>query len=155
MFTMQCKMSNLYLSCTDPTKFFGCELGAQTQFDFKNNRFIVNGSHDANKLQDLLDIFIKKYVLCPECDNPETFLVRVLLTFVLEGVSQNLSSVTNDSFFVISYWNPCFWLIISRFVTDFCHLSLIFVICHWKKALWNTPLVMISLFYYCSGLYNL
>ncbi|XP_011674971.1 eukaryotic translation initiation factor 5-like [Strongylocentrotus purpuratus] len=60
---------------TYPTKFFGCELGAQTQFDFKNNRFIVNGSHDANKLQDLLDIFIKKYVLCPECDNPETFLI--------------------------------------------------------------------------------
>ena len=26
--------------------------------------------------------------------------------------------------FVISYWNPCFWLVISRFVIDFCHLSL-------------------------------
>ena len=26
--------------------------------------------------------------------------------------------------FVISYWNPCFWLVVSRFVTDFCHLSL-------------------------------
>ena len=26
--------------------------------------------------------------------------------------------------FVISYWNPCFWLVLSRFVTDFCHLSL-------------------------------
>ena len=26
--------------------------------------------------------------------------------------------------FVISYWNPCFWLVISRFVTDFCQLSL-------------------------------
>ena len=25
---------------------------------------------------------------------------------------------------VISYWNPCFWLVISRFVTDFCYLSL-------------------------------
>ena len=24
----------------------------------------------------------------------------------------------------MSYWNPCFWLVISRFVTDFCHLSL-------------------------------
>ncbi|XP_071512104.1 eukaryotic translation initiation factor 5-like [Diadema antillarum] len=60
---------------TYPTKFFGCELGAQTQFDFKNNRFIVNGSHDASKLQDLLDDFIKAYVLCPACDNPETLLV--------------------------------------------------------------------------------
>ncbi|XP_044730009.1 eukaryotic translation initiation factor 5 [Chrysoperla carnea] len=60
---------------TYPTKYFGCELGAQTQFDFKNDRFIVNGSHDAAKLQDLLDGFIRKFVLCPECDNPETDLL--------------------------------------------------------------------------------
>lgn len=59
---------------TYPCKFFGCELGAQTQFDFKNERYIVNGSHDPAKLQDLLDIFIRKFVLCPECDNPETHL---------------------------------------------------------------------------------
>lgn len=59
---------------TYPTKYFGCELGAQTQFDYKNERFIVNGSHDSTKLQDLLDGFIRKYVLCPECDNPETDL---------------------------------------------------------------------------------
>uniref|UniRef100_A0A8C8LXQ8 Eukaryotic translation initiation factor 5 n=1 Tax=Oncorhynchus tshawytscha TaxID=74940 RepID=A0A8C8LXQ8_ONCTS len=45
---------------TYPTKFFGCELGAQTQFDAKNDRFIVNGSHEANKLQDMLDGFIRK-----------------------------------------------------------------------------------------------
>ncbi|XP_022908066.1 eukaryotic translation initiation factor 5 [Onthophagus taurus] len=60
---------------TYPTKYFGCELGAQTQFDFKNERFIVNGSHDAVKLQGLLDGFIRKFVLCPECDNPETDLM--------------------------------------------------------------------------------
>ncbi|CAL8298236.1 unnamed protein product [Arctogadus glacialis] len=59
---------------TYPTKFFGCELGAQTQFDAKNDRFIVNGSHEANKLQDMLDGFIRKFVLCPECENPETDL---------------------------------------------------------------------------------
>lgn len=41
----------------------------------QNERFIVNGSHDAAKLQDLLDGFIRKYVLCPECDNPETDLL--------------------------------------------------------------------------------
>merc|ERR1712088_911264 len=33
---------------------------------------IVNGSHDAAKLQDMLDGFIKKFVLCENCDNPET-----------------------------------------------------------------------------------
>lgn len=65
------------LSFADPTKFFGCELGAQTQFDTKNDRYIVNGSHEANKLQDMLDGFIKKFVLCAECDNPETDLVSL------------------------------------------------------------------------------
>jgi len=59
---------------TYPTKYFGCELGAQTNFDLKNDRYIVNGEHDANKLQDILDGFIKKFVLCPACDNPETTL---------------------------------------------------------------------------------
>ncbi|KAK2180558.1 hypothetical protein NP493_438g02012 [Ridgeia piscesae] len=59
---------------TYPTKYFGCELGAQTQFDHKNERYIVNGAHNAVKLQDLLDGFIRKFVLCPRCDNPETTL---------------------------------------------------------------------------------
>lgn len=59
---------------TYPTKYFGCELGAQTQFDFKNERFIVNGSHDAAKLQDLLDGFIHKLVVL--------FFVFLLLTVI-------------------------------------------------------------------------
>lgn len=45
--------------------------------DAKIGRFIVNGSHEAPKLQDMLDGFIKKFVLCPECDNPETELVSL------------------------------------------------------------------------------
>ena len=69
------------LSCLlDPTKFFGCELGANTQFDKKNDRYIVNGSHDADKLQEILDNFIERFVLCPECENPETELVGFLLS---------------------------------------------------------------------------
>merc|ERR1712228_869636 len=40
----------------------------------KNDRYIVNGAHDAAKLQDMLDIFIRKFVLCERCDNPETDL---------------------------------------------------------------------------------
>lgn len=57
-----------------PTKYFGIELGAQTQIDKKNERFIVNGSHDGEKLQDILDGYIKKFVLCQQCENPETKL---------------------------------------------------------------------------------
>ncbi|OZJ05098.1 hypothetical protein BZG36_01355 [Bifiguratus adelaidae] len=58
-----------------PTKFFGCELGAQTKMDEKNDRYIVNGAHDENKLRELLDSFIKKFVLCPSCSNPETDII--------------------------------------------------------------------------------
>lgn len=68
---------------SDPTKYFGCELGAQTNFDAKNERYIVNGEHDANRLQDLLDGFIKKFVLCKECQNPETALVS---SFCVHGL---------------------------------------------------------------------
>ncbi|KAF8206261.1 domain found in IF2B/IF5-domain-containing protein [Mycena galopus ATCC 62051] len=57
------------------TKFFGCELGAQTSCDEKNERYIVNGAHDANRLRELLDGFIEKFVLCKSCKNPETELI--------------------------------------------------------------------------------
>ena len=43
--------------------------------DIKLGRYIVNGAHESAKLQDILDGFIKKFVLCPGCDNPETDLV--------------------------------------------------------------------------------
>lgn len=58
-----------------PTKFFGCELGAQTSFDEKADRYIVNGAHDASRLRELLDTFIDKFVLCGSCKNPETNLI--------------------------------------------------------------------------------
>lgn len=60
---------------TYTTKFFGCELGAQTSFDEKNDRYIVNGAHNADRLRELLDIFIDKFVLCKSCKNPETELI--------------------------------------------------------------------------------
>ncbi|KDR76014.1 hypothetical protein GALMADRAFT_279303 [Galerina marginata CBS 339.88] len=60
---------------TYTTKFFGCELGAQTTFDEKNDRYIVNGAHNADRLRELLDVFIDKFVLCKSCKNPETELV--------------------------------------------------------------------------------
>lgn len=56
----------------DTLKHFGCELGAQTNFDKKTGTSIVNGAHDAKKLSEVLEIFIKKYVQCYSCGNPET-----------------------------------------------------------------------------------
>ncbi|KAE8233396.1 hypothetical protein CF326_g1564 [Tilletia indica] len=59
---------------TYPTKYFGYELGALTKFEEKADRYIVNGAHDANRLRELLDTFIDKFVLCGDCKNPETDL---------------------------------------------------------------------------------
>lgn len=57
-----------------PTKYLGVELGAQTQMMADQERYIVNGQFEADRFQDLLDGFIKKFVLCQECGNPETKL---------------------------------------------------------------------------------
>uniref|UniRef100_A0A453PGV5 W2 domain-containing protein n=1 Tax=Aegilops tauschii subsp. strangulata TaxID=200361 RepID=A0A453PGV5_AEGTS len=54
------------------TKYFGCELGAQSKFDEKTGIALVNGAHDTSKLAALLENFIKKYVQCYGCGNPET-----------------------------------------------------------------------------------
>lgn len=56
-------------------KYFGNELGASTKLNEADDRYTVNGAHDAPKLQDLLDGFIAKFVLCSACKNPETELI--------------------------------------------------------------------------------
>ncbi|PHH91939.1 hypothetical protein CDD83_9655 [Cordyceps sp. RAO-2017] len=53
-------------------KYFGFELGAMTNNDPKDDRWIINGAHESAKLQDHLDGFINKFVLCKKCKNPET-----------------------------------------------------------------------------------
>ncbi|KAF8466608.1 domain found in IF2B/IF5-domain-containing protein [Kalaharituber pfeilii] len=55
-------------------KFFGFELGAQVTANPSDDRYIINGAHEASKLQDYLDTFIVKFVLCEACKNPETDL---------------------------------------------------------------------------------
>ncbi|KAI1858324.1 uncharacterized protein JN550_012774 [Neoarthrinium moseri] len=56
-------------------KWFGLDLGAQTNMDPPDDRWIINGAHDGETLQKSLFIFIEKYVLCDDCGNPETDLV--------------------------------------------------------------------------------
>lgn len=54
-----------------PTKFFGIELGAQSKFDKKTERAIVNGAHTNKDMQELLGKFINLFILCPTCGLPE------------------------------------------------------------------------------------
>ncbi|KAI3002979.1 hypothetical protein CBS147346_5619 [Aspergillus niger] len=56
-------------------KYFGFELGAQANAKPTDDRWIINGAHDAPKLQDYLDGFISKFVLCKKCKNPETDVI--------------------------------------------------------------------------------
>lgn len=72
-------MSAISLALSRPptyaTKYFGFELGALVTIDEKTDRYIVNGAHGAEDLAKILDVFIKKYVLCGDCQNPETDLI--------------------------------------------------------------------------------
>lgn len=56
-------------------KYFGFELGAQTSISVDKDRYLVNGVHEPAKLQDVLDGFINKFVLCGSCKNPETEII--------------------------------------------------------------------------------
>lgn len=54
-----------------PTKFFGIELGAQSKYNDKTERAIVNGCHDQTDCAKMLDKFIDLFILCPTCRLPE------------------------------------------------------------------------------------
>ncbi|CAI9105950.1 OLC1v1004987C1 [Oldenlandia corymbosa var. corymbosa] len=58
-----------------PTKYFGTQLGAISKFIEKTGTSQVNGSHETAKLAGLLEVFIKKYVQCYYCKNPETDII--------------------------------------------------------------------------------
>lgn len=92
-----------------PIKYFGGVLGAQVTYDSKNDRYIVNGSHEASRLQDLLDGFIQKYVLCPSCSNPETVLTvhakKALITTSCKacGYGGNINSTDKLATYILKY----------------------------------------------------
>lgn len=64
--------TSLHRSAAEVCKFFGCELGAQSKYDEKTDRAIVNGAFDAAVMQTHLSKFIEGFVLCPGCRLPET-----------------------------------------------------------------------------------
>lgn len=54
-------------------KFICNEKG--TNYDLKNQKYIIKGVYRQTELQEMVYNFIESYVLCPECSNPETFFV--------------------------------------------------------------------------------
>jgi translation initiation factor 2 beta subunit (eIF-2beta)/eIF-5 len=53
-------------------KFCGNSLCAQSKWDAKNEKAIVNGAHENDKVSEMVLQFVKKFVLCGHCKNPET-----------------------------------------------------------------------------------
>lgn len=64
--------ASLHRSTAQVCKFFGCELGAMTNYEEKADKALVNGSFVTKDLQEALTGYIQKFVLCPSCGNPET-----------------------------------------------------------------------------------
>ena len=56
------------------TKYAEIMLGTLTFTDTEKDRYVVNGTPSKDKLEQLLDEFIEKYVLCRICHNPETIM---------------------------------------------------------------------------------
>ena len=50
---------------TDPMKFFAYELAATSKF--KDEKWILTGSFNQEKIQDCVFDFIKRFVLCKSC----------------------------------------------------------------------------------------
>ena len=63
---------SLHRSPAEVCKFFGTEIGAQTSYNEKDDRAVVNGQHTDPQLQDMMHKYIEKYVICPNCGLPET-----------------------------------------------------------------------------------
>jgi translation initiation factor 5 len=63
---------SLHRPPAEVNKFFGCELGAQTTYSAETDRAIVNGAHTDGVLQELVHRYVEKFVLCPNCNLPET-----------------------------------------------------------------------------------
>jgi len=63
---------SLHRNPGEVNKFFGCELGAQTTYNEKDDRAVINGSHTDAALQAMIHKYVEGFVLCPNCGLPET-----------------------------------------------------------------------------------
>lgn len=63
---------SLHRTPGEVNKYFGCEIGAQTTYNEKDDKAIVNGAHNDQLLQSCVHKYIQAFVLCPSCHLPET-----------------------------------------------------------------------------------
>lgn len=63
---------SLHRKPSEVNKFFGCELGAQTSYNEKDDRAVINGQHTDLELQNMIHKYVEAFVICPNCGLPET-----------------------------------------------------------------------------------
>lgn len=98
---------SLSRSSTYITKYFEYELGTQSHFDKKDDRYIINGEHRLDTLQNLIHTFIQKFVLCSNCKNPETFFIVKKLKIIKQCKSCGASIfITNHKLLNYIIKNP-------------------------------------------------
>ena len=84
---------NFYLE-----KWFALELS--THCNLESDALVIKGKHNFDRLQKILTSFIKQFVLCSKCDNPETELTvkskeKMVQSCVACGYSRTLQSCQN------------------------------------------------------------
>lgn len=58
-----------------PLRFFAAEFGTSIEYKQKEERSIIKGKFRREDLQECLDNFIGKFILCPKCHLPELRLI--------------------------------------------------------------------------------
>lgn len=79
VFTVLTNLADVARALSRPTehlfKYFGYELCASSRV--KAGRWMVNGTHSQARVEQILQGFVDRYVLCASCGNPETSLAKV------------------------------------------------------------------------------
>jgi len=75
-------------------KFLQDELGTAAQID-ESGRARLTGGFGDSRVQRVLDAYVEEFVMCPECDLPDTHLTREQGRVVLECDACGARSATN------------------------------------------------------------
>lgn len=67
---------SLSRDATHISKFLSKELKSPVQF--KNNVWVIRGDVKATVIQEYIQAYIRRYVLCGVCGNPETIMTNTL-----------------------------------------------------------------------------
>lgn len=65
----------LHVDPAYPTKYFGIDLGAQSMYNAKTDKAVVNGCFQSEDMQKIMTKFIDDFILCPTCRYPEIKMI--------------------------------------------------------------------------------